>query len=149
MNYQVELREAVPQRTAVVRRRASLQDLPTVLPTAYGEVWEYVRAAELPGVGRNLALYLDDEIHLECGVEVSEPFTGDDKVFCSHLPAGPVAATVHLGPYHRLPEAHQAMRAWCANQGYALAGPNWEIYGHWTDDPEKLCTEVFYLLQQP
>jgi hypothetical protein len=31
-----------------------------------------------------------------------------------------------------------------------LAGPNWEIYGHWKDewnnDPSKICTEVFYLL---
>jgi hypothetical protein len=32
-----------------------------------------------------------------------------------------------------------------------LAGPNWEIYGHWLDewnnDPAKIRTDVFYLLQ--
>jgi hypothetical protein len=31
-----------------------------------------------------------------------------------------------------------------------LAGPNWEIYGHWIDewnsDPTKICTDVFYLI---
>jgi hypothetical protein len=31
-----------------------------------------------------------------------------------------------------------------------LAGPNWEVYGHWTDewnsDPAKIRTDVFYLL---
>jgi len=27
-----------------------------------------------------------------------------------------------------------------------FAGPNWEIYGHWTDDPAQLRTDVFYLL---
>src|SRR5262245_59498011 len=30
----------------------------------------------------------------------------------------------------------------------ALAGPNWEIYGDWTDNPDELRTEVFYLLQE-
>jgi hypothetical protein len=31
-----------------------------------------------------------------------------------------------------------------------LAGPNWEVYGHWQDewnsDPSKIRTDVFYLL---
>jgi hypothetical protein len=31
-----------------------------------------------------------------------------------------------------------------------LAGPNWEVYGHWKDewnsDPSKICTDVFYLV---
>ena len=35
--------------------------------------------------------------------------------------------------------------------GHTLAGPNWEIYGHWVDewnrDPTKIRTEVFYLLK--
>ena len=39
---------------------------------------------------------------------------------------------------------------WCRNNGYALTGPNWEIYGHWKDewnsDPAKIATDVFYLL---
>jgi hypothetical protein len=38
----------------------------------------------------------------------------------------------------------------CRDNGYALAGPNWEVYGHWKDewnsDPTKICTDVFYLL---
>ena len=57
---------------------------------------------------------------------------------------------MHFGPYNRLGEAHQAIRDWCANHGYSLAGPNWEIYGHWLDawnaDPGQIRTDVFYLL---
>ena len=34
----------------------------------------------------------------------------------------------------------------------ALAGPNWEIYGHWVDewnrDPSKIRTDVFYLIKK-
>jgi hypothetical protein len=29
----------------------------------------------------------------------------------------------------------------------AIAGPNWEIYGDWTENPEELTTEVCYLLR--
>ena len=32
-------------------------------------------------------------------------------------------------------------------QALGLAGPNWEVYGHWHDDPSQLRTDVFYLLQ--
>ncbi|MDB5328046.1 MAG: Bacterial transcription activator, effector binding domain, partial [Phycisphaerales bacterium] len=35
--------------------------------------------------------------------------------------------------------------------GHAMAGPNWELYGHWdqswNDDPSKIRTDVYYLLK--
>ena len=100
--------------------------------------------------GRHVALYLDDQINLEVGVELQTPWAGYGEVVGSALPAGTVATTVHFGPYNRLHEAHQAIRDWCANHGYALAGPSWEIYGHWEDawnsDPSRIRTDVFYLL---
>src|SRR5262249_29793272 len=67
-------------------------------------------------------------------------------------PPGTAATTTHFGPYNLLPEAHDAIRDWCKNHGYALAGPNWDIYGHWLhewcDDPSKIRTDVFYLLKE-
>jgi effector-binding domain-containing protein len=92
-------------------------------------------------------LYLDGDGNIECGVEVVQPFAGDGRVFCSSTPAGMVATAAHLGPYDRLGEAHAALRTWCAEKGHALAGPFWELYGHWEDDPSKLRTDVFYLLR--
>jgi len=35
---------------------------------------------------------------------------------------------------------------WCRSQGHRLSGTRWEVYGHWTDDPSKLRTDVYYLL---
>jgi effector-binding domain-containing protein len=66
---------------------------------------------------------------------------------CAVIPGGMVATVVHMGPYQKLPEAHAAVRGWCAEHGHALAGPSWEIYGDWTDNPAELRTDVFYLLQ--
>jgi len=136
---------------AVVRRRARPEDLPKVVPDACGVVWGILRSQRIPGAGRNVAVYLDGEINLEVGVEMDAPFAGTGEVVNSTTPAGLVATTTHHGPYPLLNRAHEAIVRWCRDHGHALAGPNWEIYGHWLDewnrDPGKIVTEVFYLLQ--
>ena len=146
MAYQVQLTEVAAQLTGVVRLRATLEQLPTVIPQACGEVWTFFRSSGLPRPGRHLALYLDNVMNIECGVEVFQPFTGNDRVFCSKTPAGMAATAVHMGPYHLLGEAHNAVKAWCKDHGHAVTGCCWEVYGHWTDDPTSLRTDIFYLL---
>jgi effector-binding domain-containing protein len=147
MDYQVSVMQVASQLTAVVRFQASIDQLAQRIPQACGEVWEFVRSTPLVQPGRNLALYLDDTMNIECGVEVFHPFVGNDRVVCSRTPAGWVATTAHFGPYNRLKEAHDAVRKWCTDHGHTLAGPSWEVYGHWTDDPAQLRTDVFWLLQ--
>jgi effector-binding domain-containing protein len=151
MDYDVRLEQLGSQPLAVVRRRASSGELAKVVPEACGLVWGVVRAQQIPGAGRQVAVYRDGEINLEVGVELQAPFPGRGEVVGSVTPAGTVATTTHLGPYTRLHEAHQAIRRWCADHGHEPAGPNWEIYGHWTDecdtDPAKIRTDVFYLLK--
>jgi effector-binding domain-containing protein len=151
MEYDVRLEHVNSRPLAVVRRRASSQQLSRVVPEACGAVWNVVRAQQIKGAGRHVAVYLDGEINLEVGVELDTPFAGHGEVVSSATPAGAVATTVHFGPYDRLHEAHRAIREWCANHGYALAGPNWEVYGHWIDewnsDPTKIRTDVFYSLR--
>jgi effector-binding domain-containing protein len=151
MQYDVRIEQLDIHPLAVVRRRASSQELAKVVPEACGLVWNVMRAQNVPGAGRHVALYWDSQINLEVGVEVEAPFAGHGEVVGSATPDGTVASTTHFGPYHRLGAAHQAICQWCADHGYALAGPNWEIYGHWMDewnsDPAKIRTDVFYLLK--
>jgi effector-binding domain-containing protein len=147
MNYTVTVEQVEPHPTAIVRRRARPEELSTVVPQACGEVWQYAREDGLPGPGRNLALYLDGETNLECGVEVAGIFAGNGRVIPSSTPAGIAATTMHLGPYDRLGAAHEAIGAWCKERGLEFAGPSWEIYGHWTDDVAQLRSDVFYLLR--
>jgi effector-binding domain-containing protein len=148
--YDIRLEQSVGRPLAVVRHRAALHELSRVVPEACGVVWGVVRAQQLPGAGRHVAVYLDDLINLEVGVELDAPFGAFGEVVGSAIPSGTVAATTHYGPYARLHEAHEAIRRWCLDNGHALAGPNWEIYGHWADawndDPSQITTDVFYLL---
>ncbi len=152
MEYAIRLEQVSTRPLAVVRRQAALHELARVVPEACGEVWRVVKAQMIAGAGRHVALYLDDKINLEVGVELDTPFAGHGAVVGSATPAGAVATTVHFGPYNRLGAAHEAIRTWCAANGHTPAGPNWEIYGHWLDewnnDPAKIRTDVFYLLKQ-
>jgi effector-binding domain-containing protein len=148
MEYQVHIKRVESQMTAVVRCQAKPGELSQVVPRLCGEVWQFARSAGLPHPGRHVAVYFDGEINLEVGVEVTAPFVGNDRVVCSNTPAGMVATVTHFGPYGGLHGAHQAVCQFCKEHGHALAGPNWEVYGHWEDDPAKLRTDVFYLLQE-
>jgi effector-binding domain-containing protein len=153
MHYDVRLEQVSSRPLAVVRRRASREELSQVVPAACGTVWNVVRSQKIMDAGRHVALYLDDQINLEVGVEIDTPFAGHGEVVGSATPGGAVATVVHFGPYHQLHAAHEAIRLWCANHGYTPAGPNWEIYDHWKDDwnndPSKIRTDVFYLVFRP
>src|SRR5437870_6124740 len=131
MEHNVRLERLSSRPLAVVRRRASQQELSKVVPEACGIVWGVVRSQQIKGAGRHVALYLDDQINLEVGVELAAPLADEDDIFRSATPAGAVAVAVHFGPYAQLRQAHQAIRQWCVSHGHELAGPFWEIYGHW------------------
>lgn len=152
MDHDVRLERLGSRPLAVVRRRATRQELPSVIPPACGLVWNFVRDQKVAGAGRLVALFRDEVFNLEVGVELETPIVGQGEVVGSTTPAGPVATTTHFGPYERLPEAHRAVRDWCADHGYDLAGPFWEVYGHWVDEwksnPAEIRTDVFYLLKE-
>src|SRR5678815_4504304 len=99
MKYQVQLQRAARQPLAVVRRRATKAELSKVVPEACGAVWAVVKAQQLKGAGRHVAVYLDDVMNIEVGVELDGPFAGAGEVVPSATPAGEVATTTHYGPY--------------------------------------------------
>ena len=144
---QIQTVESVP--LVVVRRQASRAELAGLVPACCGLVWEAVRSQRVKA-GRHVALYWDGSIRLEVGVELHGPFTDDGEVVASATPAGTVAMTTHVGPYGGLGAAHDAIARWCEASGRRLAGPSWEIYGHWQrewdTDPAAIRTDVYYLL---
>lgn len=138
---------------AVVRRRARSAELSKVVPDACGTVWGVIRGQQVSGAGRNVAVYWDcqdGQLTVEVGVEMSGPFAGHGEVQPSATPAGLVATATHYGPYGQLHQTHDAILSWCRDNGHTLAGPSWEVYGHWQNewnsDPAKIRTDIFYLL---
>ncbi len=150
VNYTVEVQHLPAVPVAVIRRQASAGDLARIVPQDCGAVWKVLRRQQTKG-GRHVAIYWDASIRLEAGAEIAGEFVEDGDVVRSATPAGPVATATHFGPYHTLRGAHDAIQAWCAASGHRLAGPSWEIYGHWDPawnaDPSRIRTDVFYLLE--
>jgi effector-binding domain-containing protein len=148
MSYTVETRHMTGTRLLVVRRRARVQELSRVVPDACGAVWNFIRESGVRSPGRNVAVYTscnDGLFDLEVGVEVGADAAGRDDVVLSATPAGMAATVTHFGSYALLSVAHDALRAWCTANQHRLAGPSWEVYGHWSDDPAKVRTDIFYL----
>ena len=147
--YAVQLQRLESVALAVVRRQANASELARVVPQCCGVVWETVRAQQAQA-GRHVAIYWDRSSRLEVGVELHGPFVDQGTVVHSATPAGAVASVTHYGPYGGLGAAHDAVRRWCEDNQHRLAGPNWEIYGHWqrewNDDPSLIRTDVYYLL---
>jgi effector-binding domain-containing protein len=148
-SYAVQLQRLESIPLAVIRRQARGPELARIVPECCGLVWNVLRTQQVKA-GRHVALYWDGSIRLEVGVELHGPFTDEGDVVRSATPAGVVASTVHLGPYGGLGAAHDAVRQWCHANGHRLAGPSWEIYGHWLPewnaDPSRIRTDVCYLL---
>jgi effector-binding domain-containing protein len=67
-------------------------------------------------------------------------------VTAAATPAGRAAVTAHWGPYDRLGDAYAALAAWLAARGLA-SRLQWEVYGDWSDDPAKLRTDVYHLIE--
>lgn len=136
---------------AVIKGRAEKADLGKIVPEWCGLVWRAVRAQQAKG-GRHVALYWDGAIRLEVGVELLSPFEDTGEVMKSATPSGTVAWTTHLGPYGGLGAANAAIKDWCKAKGHRLAGPSWEIYGHWQPewnaDPSRIRTDVFWLVSE-
>jgi GyrI-like small molecule binding domain len=141
MDYKVEAIHAPAQRISVVSTRATMLNLPIQIRAAFDRFYSNFKShGEL-----NICYYPQvtpgGEFEVRCGVQVESG--GNDAT-----PGGAVATTFHMGPYTELRHAHQAIHKWVRENGYQFAGPSWEVYGHWSDDPAQLRTDVFYLLSQ-
>ncbi len=151
MSYQVEVEILSPRILAAVRRRVAIKDIPTAFRPALDSVWAFLgKHAGLRTDGHNIFLYHHESpgiMPIDFGVEVVRLFVGEGDVACVTTPAGEAAVVVHRGPYARLSAAHQALQQWCSANGRTVGAHSLEIYGDWSEDPDKLETTVQYLLK--
>ncbi len=151
MTYDVVLETVEAEAIAAVRATAPISDIVRAWKPALDQVWAFLRRNGELAPGQNLFLYHHPNVRtapmdIDFGVQVARPFEPEGEVCCVETPAGDVATTLHVGPYDRLHDAHDAIHAWCAANNRKIGSASWEIYGDWTDDPAKLETTIKYLL---
>ncbi len=143
----------VPRATAVIAQVTTWKEFPSLWRELLDEVYGFVRTSKDLADGgesprwQNVMLYLDQRPSVEVGVLAPKPFTSAGRVIASQLPGGRVAIAVHRGDYAQLGTTHAAVKEYARTHALELAGPLWEIYGHWREDPDELETEVYHLLR--
>lgn len=139
MEQQVEVRRIDTQHVLSIR-----ETIPTLhaIMGLYGDACEALNEAGIEPLSPPLCIYYDDEwtgvdIDLELAFEVSRSVSDplhlkDGKQLTPRdLPAIDQAAwLLRKGPYNDFTNAYTAIGRWLAAQGYAISGPNREIYTH-------------------
>jgi effector-binding domain-containing protein len=149
MTYDIEIRTAEPRPTATIRLIAPHATLGQTFAEVLPEVGQALAKKGLQMASAPFGIFhamLDDSWDLEAGVCVDEPLAAaDGRVQPSEMPSGPCAFTVHVGPYDKLGTAHDAVRAWCEENGRKQTGVAWEYYVNdpGTTPPAEWRTEIY------
>jgi effector-binding domain-containing protein len=150
MTYRVTVETVPGQRLLVIRERIARHELGNAIMRILDQIYGFARGQGLAELGLNIVQYFDwgEEFTMEAGVIVPREVPVADNIRLSSTPAGKVATTTHWGLYDDLPAAHRAVLDWCKAHNVVPTGRNWEVYGHWSDDPAKRRTDVFHQLKE-
>jgi effector-binding domain-containing protein len=150
MPYEITVKELAPQPMVSIRTTCHAAVIGSTLAEILPEVFRYIRENDVYPCGPPFTRYhgfSDTEVDIEGGMPVKTPLPGKARIRAGELPGGRVATTIHIGPYERLPEAHDALHAWMREQEVEPAGPQWECYisdpGK-EPDPNKRQTELVW-----
>jgi DNA gyrase inhibitor GyrI len=147
----VSLQQAPVRGIAAVRARLPISHVPASFTTYLNQVYAAARHGAIPLDGQNIFVYRGgasgEEAEVDFGVGVRSPFESHGAVSYRELPTGECAVATHWGDYAQLGAAHSAVLAWCRENGREPTGTRWEVYGHWTDDPTRRRTDVYYELR--
>ncbi len=154
--YEVRVADAPEVLMAAARGRANSATISTRIIELLDQVYAFLKASGTRHRGINIAVYnrggseslsgSGQGFAMEAGVEVEAAFQESGGILCTRTPTGPAVTVTHIGPYNLIPQAHNAIQSWAREQGRCLTTINGEIYGHWTDDPKALRTDVWYQL---
>jgi effector-binding domain-containing protein len=147
-DYRVSIETVRPRPIAAVRARMPIDRVPMQFAQHLNRVYDASRKGDISVDGQNIFVYrgTTDDVEIEFGVGTTKRFPPIGAVTYSETPGGIVATTVHWGEYSALGDAYAAVVSWCKEQGRVLAGPRWEVYGHWNDDPAQRRTDIYMLL---
>ena len=138
-----------PRLVAGVRARVARGCVGQEFRRHLDQVYAAARAGAVQLDGQNIFIYrdcIDDHLTVDFCVGATAPFPAVGAVLPLYTPAGLAAVTTHQGDYGGVGAANAAISAWCRAHDRTLAGPSWEVYGHWHPDPAQLRSDVYHLL---
>ncbi|HEX3888855.1 MAG TPA: hypothetical protein VHW05_15280 [Phenylobacterium sp.] len=149
---QVSIETVAAQPMAAIAARTDFAGLPQTITGGLDKVYAVLRAGDYGPLGCNTVYYAPGMpmMNLLVGVRLDAPFPGPvGEVVAAETPAGEAVHAVYFGDYGKMKPAHDAVHAEAARLGRPITGASWEVYGDWSDNPEKLRTDIYYLLRDP
>lgn len=149
--YRVVESAVEPRLVAGIRARVARGRVGQEFGRHLDQVYAAGRSGSVQLDGQNIFIYrdcTDDQLTVDFCVGARAPFEPVGAVLPLYTPGGLAAMTTHQGEYGGSYAANAAVSAWCRAHDRPLAGPSWEVYGHWHEDPAQLRTDVYYLLQR-
>lgn len=151
MPYDVSIKQVQPQTVLCITAPVDMRAVGPVFGAALGELYGFAQSQGAAITGPPFAVYKDfDEEAATATIQVCVPVaerpaaepTG--RIAFEEVPGGPVAWTLHRGPYDQVRAAYTALYGWMEERGHAPAGPPRETY---LNDPGEvpesdLLTEV-------
>ncbi len=147
--YEVHEVNVTPRRVAGVHALVARGRVAQEFGRHLDQIHAAGRAGEVSLDGQNIFIYRSataDQLTVDFCVGVKAPFKPVGAVVPLETPHGVAAMTTHVGDYGRIGEANAAIIEWCRANDRRLAGPSWEVYGHWDADVTKLRTDIYFLL---
>ena len=149
--YEVSETNTTPRSLAGVRARVPMGRVAEYFGRCLDQVYAAAKTGAILLDGQNIFVYHprpDGDLDVAFCVGTGGPFNPIGSVEYITTPAGTAATTTHWGEYGGLRGAHDALQAWCKANQKTPAGPSWEVYGHWSNNPAELRTDIYYLLKE-
>jgi hypothetical protein len=137
------------RQLASVGATVARQSLGDEIRRLLGIVWAAVRDQHVRA-GHNVVVYRGGSggtLDIVAGVETLSDFVETRDVRRSATPSGEVVWATHYGDYAAMHDAYDAIEVWRRANHRNHAGVGWEVYGDWDEDPAKVRTDVYVLLQ--
>lgn len=152
MSYQCHLSDREPQPTLIIRKRASVQQLPQILGPAWGTIMQYAGRYGATPAGPPFVAYHNmdmQDLDLEIGFPFQKSLGSEGDVQAGELPGGKAAECLHVGPYEKVAAAYEAIQKWLDENGHTPSGVAYEFYLNdpRTTRPEDLQTQVVFPLK--
>jgi len=149
----VQIKDVKKQSTLSLKKKIKRAEIGAALGQIYGVIGAYLGTKNIQPLAAPFAVYKKsgaDEFDVLAGFVVPDGTKGDGEIAAGELHAGTTAFAVHVGPYDKLAETCDKIRAFAKSKGYTDLGENWEFYisDPGTTKPEELKTEIYVPIEK-
>lgn len=142
----IELLKPSDQPALTIRTRASADQLPTIIGSAFGRLAAHIGALGEHLAGMPFVAYHNmdmADLDVEIGFPVAGPLPGSGDIVYAPVPGGLRAFCMYLGPYCDMKPVYDEMAAWIAANGVTPTGVAYEHYYNGPGTPEEhLLTQI-------